>query len=64
MRDPAARAALWRRLPRRWRPLWRRMAKLSTLHWALLASFAVHGALLVVRIVDPEAFNRATHRSK
>jgi protein TonB len=35
---------------------WRR---LSTLHWALLASAAVHGALLTVRFVDPEGFNRA-----
>jgi protein TonB len=33
--------------------------KLSTLHWALLASAAVHGALLTVRFVDPEGFNRA-----
>ena len=31
---------------------------LSTLHWALLVSAAVHGALLTVRFVDPEAFNR------
>jgi periplasmic protein TonB len=58
-RDPAARAQFWRRLPKRWRPLWRRLATLSTLHWALLVSFAVHGALLIVRFVDPEAFNRA-----
>jgi protein TonB len=34
---------------------WRR---LSALHWALIFSTAVHGALLTVRIVDPEAFNR------
>ena len=33
--------------------------KLSTLHWALLASAAVHGVLLAVRFVDPEGFNRA-----
>ena len=32
---------------------------LSTLHWALLASAAVHGAVLTVRFVDPEGFNRA-----
>lgn len=32
---------------------------LTTLHWALLASAAVHGALLTVRFVDPEGFNRA-----
>ncbi|MDZ7592825.1 MAG: TonB family protein [Rubrivivax sp.] len=32
---------------------------LSVLHWALLASAAVHGALLTVRFVDPEGFNRA-----
>jgi protein TonB len=32
---------------------------LSAMHWALLASVAVHGALLTVRFVDPERFNRA-----
>jgi protein TonB len=32
---------------------------LTTLHWALLASAALHGALLTVRFVDPEGFNRA-----
>jgi protein TonB len=32
---------------------------LTTLHWALLASAAVHGAVLTVRFVDPEGFNRA-----
>jgi protein TonB len=32
---------------------------LNTLHWALLASAAVHGAVLTVRFVDPEGFNRA-----
>jgi periplasmic protein TonB len=32
--------------------------KLSTLHWALLISFAVHGALITVRFIDPEGFNR------
>lgn len=31
---------------------------LSTLQWALLFSGAVHGALLTVRFVDPEALNR------
>ena len=59
VRAPGTRAAFWRRLPRRWRPLWRRLATLTTLHWALLVSFGVHGALLVVRFVDPGAFNRA-----
>ena len=34
---------------------WRR---LGTLHWALLASTAVHAALLTVRFVDPAAFDR------
>ena len=29
------------------------------MHWALLASAALHGALLTVRFVDPERFNRA-----
>jgi periplasmic protein TonB len=32
---------------------------LSALQWALLFSGAVHGALLTVRFVDPEAINRA-----
>jgi len=35
---------------------WRR---LSTLHWALLASAALHAAVLTVRFVDPEGFRRA-----
>jgi protein TonB len=34
------------------------LARLTTLHWALIVSFAVHGALLTVRFVDPERFNR------
>ncbi len=32
---------------------------LSTLQWALIASVAVHGVLLTVRFVNPEALNRA-----
>ena len=32
--------------------------ELSTLHWALLGSVLVHGALLTVRFVDPEGFKR------
>ncbi len=35
-----------------------RLPQLSTLHWALIASAAVHGGLLTLRIVDPEGFNR------
>lgn len=35
-----------------------RLRQLSTLQIALLASVAVHAALLGVRIVDPEGFNR------
>lgn len=35
-----------------------RRRRLSTLHLALLFSFGVHAALLGVRIVDPEGFNR------
>jgi protein TonB len=31
---------------------------LSVLQWALIASLGVHSALLTVRMVDPEAFNR------
>jgi protein TonB len=36
-----------------------RWRDLSTLQWALIASVAVHAALLTVRFVDPEAINRA-----
>jgi len=32
---------------------------LSTLQWALLASFTLHAGVLTVRFVDPEGFNRA-----
>lgn len=35
-----------------------RLARLTTLHWALLVSLAVHAALITVRFVDPERFNR------
>ncbi len=35
-----------------------RLRDLSTLQWALLASFSLHGALLAVRFVAPESFNR------
>ena len=35
-----------------------RWRDLSTLQWALIASVAVHGALLTVRFVDPESFTR------
>ena len=35
-----------------------RWRDLSTLQWALIASVAVHGALLTVRFVDPEAITR------
>ena len=37
-------------------PGWTR--RLSALQWALLFSVAVHAALLTVRFVDPEGFNR------
>lgn len=36
-----------------------RWRDLSTLQWALVASVAVHGALMTVRFVDPEAISRA-----
>lgn len=36
-----------------------RFSELSTLHWALLASAAVHGALLTVHFVDPGRIERA-----
>jgi periplasmic protein TonB len=35
-----------------------RLPELSAFQWALAFSAAVHGALLTVRFVDPEAFNR------
>ena len=35
-----------------------RWRDLSTLQWALIASVAVHGVLLTVRFVDPEAITR------
>jgi protein TonB len=35
-----------------------RLKSLSTLHLALLLSLGVHAALLMVRIVDPQAFDR------
>ena len=35
-----------------------RLRQLSTLQFALLFSLVVHGALLAVRLVDPEGFNR------
>jgi periplasmic protein TonB len=31
---------------------------LSTLHWALLVSLGLHAAVLTVRVVNPEGFNR------
>jgi len=31
---------------------------LSTLHWALLVSLGVHAAVLTLRVVNPEGFNR------
>jgi protein TonB len=31
---------------------------LSTMQWALLVSVGVHAALLTVRVVNPEGFNR------
>jgi protein TonB len=40
------------------RPKLPALSALSALHWALLVSVAVHAALLTVRIVHPEAFNR------
>jgi protein TonB len=35
-----------------------RLGRMSALHWALAVSLALHGLLLTVRFVDPEAFNR------
>ena len=40
---------------RRWASM---LKELSTLHIALLGSLGVHAALLTLRIVDPESFNR------
>lgn len=42
-------------LPQRWAE---RLRTLTALHIALLISFGVHAALLTVRFVDPESFNR------
>ena len=39
-------------------PLRAHLRRLSVLHWALLFSAAVHGALLTVRFVDPGRFER------
>lgn len=35
-----------------------RLAAVTTLQWALAASLVVHGGLLMLRIADPERFNR------
>ena len=35
-----------------------RLARLSTLHWALLVSLGLHAALLAFRFVDPQRFDR------
>ena len=35
-----------------------RLARLETLHWAIIVSVLVHAALLTLRIVDPDSFNR------
>ncbi len=37
---------------------WLASLSLGTLHWAVAASVLVHGALLTVRFVDPEGFER------
>lgn len=39
-------------------PLRAHLRRLGVLHWALLFSAVVHGALLTVRFVDPERFER------
>ena len=38
---------------------WGRLARISTLHWALGISLSVHGALLTFKWVDPTGFDRA-----
>jgi protein TonB len=43
------------------KPLRAAAGRLSLLHKTLLASVAVHAALLTVRLVDPEGFNRFFH---
>jgi protein TonB len=53
--QPAATLFARRAAPLLPRPDWRNF---SALQWALLFSAAVHAALLTVRFVDPEAFNR------
>ena len=39
-------------------PVFQRMPAMGTLQWALLFSIALHLALLTVRFVNPQAFNR------
>jgi len=39
-------------------PVIRRMPAVGTLQWALLFSIALHLALLTIRFVNPQAFNR------
>ena len=36
----------------------RRLSRLSTLHWAVAVSVALHGGLLTLRFADPAAFDR------
>ncbi len=38
-----------------------KLRSFSTLQWAIGASIAVHAALLTVRFIDPERFNRVFH---
>jgi protein TonB len=38
---------------------WLASLRLSTLHWALALSVAVHAGVLTIRFVDPEGFERA-----
>lgn len=40
-------------------PSW--LKRLTALHWALILSAGVHAALLSIRFIDPEGFNRFFH---
>jgi periplasmic protein TonB len=53
-RDYANTSILTQRAEKRAKQKWR----LTVLHWALLLSLAVHAALITVRFVDPERFNK------
>ena len=44
-------------------PFFQRIPTMGTLQWALLFSIALHLALLTIRFVNPQAFNRLFEES-